>query len=302
VLLLGSEKDLPSTSVAADLVADPDGKLQAEVCRAVFDAVQKVTTQPYDAVICWAESDEELSGIIRLRKAKPEIPILVVSSRDESQFGELARRMGASRVLSRNRNLSATLGSAALALEALDLARKANSWSREIHSRARQVQKLVKETGSLVRQARSGTAAPSSSVFVPLVVEDDSLQAHLMTRAFAKARIEAPLPILTSGEEAIEYLGGSGKYSDRGLHPLPSIVLCDVNLPGKSGLDVLRWIKSTPALRDLRVVLLSSMPAPEHVNQAYESGAEAYLTKPTSYAALVELVSGLRGGARRFAR
>jgi CheY-like chemotaxis protein len=129
---------------------------------------------------------------------------------------------------------------------------------------------------------------------LPLLVEDEADQALLLVRAFHKADVFAPLPLMKSGEEAIRYLSGAAPFQNRSRFPLPTLVLLDVNLPGISGLDVLDWIKGEPSLRTLRVVMLSSSSDPVTVNRAYAAGADAFLTKPTSFGALVALVEGLQ--------
>ena len=75
------------------------------------------------------------------------------------------------------------------------------------------------------------------SRFVPLLVEDDPDHAYLIGRAFETASIALPLPILKSGEEAVDYLSGKGAYQDRIRYPLPSVLILDGALPLKSGLD-----------------------------------------------------------------
>jgi len=132
------------------------------------------------------------------------------------------------------------------------------------------------------------------STLLPLLVEDEPDQALLMVRAFHKADVFAPLPLMKSGEETIRYLSGEPPFQNRVRFPLPSLVILDVNLPGISGLDVLEWIKSQTSLRGLRVVMLSSSSDPANVNRAYAAGADAFLTKPTSFGALVALVEGLQ--------
>jgi len=71
-------------------------------------------------------------------------------------------------------------------------------------------------------------------------------------------------------------------------------VLLDYNLPGISGEGVLEWIKTQPSLRAVRVVMISSHRDPDAINRAYEAGADAFLTKPAGFGALVELVEGLQ--------
>lgn len=76
--------------------------------------------------------------------------------------------------------------------------------------------------------------------------------------------------------------------------PNPSLLILDLHLPGQSGLDVLRWVREQPRLKQLPVVLLSSDVDPELCRRAYESGVNCFLVKPTKFNELVELVKGLK--------
>jgi len=78
--------------------------------------------------------------------------------------------------------------------------------------------------------------------------------------------------VVEDGQEAVEYLGGAGKYADRGQFPMPCLVLLDLKLPVKSGHDVLRWIQRQPGLEALVVIVLSSSREKNDVDTAYQLG------------------------------
>jgi DNA-binding response OmpR family regulator len=118
--------------------------------------------------------------------------------------------------------------------------------------------------------------------------------ALLMVRAFQRADVYAPLPLLKTGEEAIAYLSAAAPFENRDRFPLPSLLILDCNLPKKSGLDVLEWIGTRPELSRMPVVMLSSSTDPNQINRAYELGVKSYLVKPTGFSGLVELLLGLR--------
>jgi len=126
------------------------------------------------------------------------------------------------------------------------------------------------------------------------VVEDNLDDALLMIRAFARADIHTPLPILKSGDEAIAYLAEASSSDSRLRLHGPSLVLLDLELPGKSGFEVLAWIRRQPMLRRLPVVILSTSSDLDRVYRAYELGANSYLVKPATLKDLVELVSGVQ--------
>ena len=132
------------------------------------------------------------------------------------------------------------------------------------------------------------------SAFTLLLVEDDSNDVLLMKRAFEKAKIASALRIVRNGEEAINYLEGKGDHSDRSRSPLPSLILLDLNLPLKSGHEVLDWVKRHPRLRSIPVIVLTSSKQNDDMQRAYQSGANSYIIKPVGLANLAEMVQTLR--------
>jgi len=126
-----------------------------------------------------------------------------------------------------------------------------------------------------------------------LLVEDNPRDAELIQRAFKQARMANPINIVNDGAEAMDYLSGAGIYADRAQHPLPFLVLLDLNLPKVSGLEVLQWIRTQPALEKLCVVILTSSREPAETERAYALGANSYLHKPGNFEQLVMLMNGL---------
>jgi CheY-like chemotaxis protein len=128
-----------------------------------------------------------------------------------------------------------------------------------------------------------------------LLVEDTEEDVLLIHRAFLKANILNPLQVVRSGEDAIEYLQGTGRFSNRAEFPLPSLVLLDLKMKGIDGFEVLRWIRQQPDLTRLRVVVLTSSNAVSDVNLAYQLGANSFLVKPVDFDRLVEISQALKG-------
>ena len=128
---------------------------------------------------------------------------------------------------------------------------------------------------------------------VILVVEDDPNDILLIQRAFEKARILNPLRTVSNGDEAVAYLSGDGPYADRLAFPYPVLVLLDLKLPRRSGLEVLAWIRSEPRLKRLPIVVLTSSKESIDINRAYDLGANSYLVKPVGFDSLLELVKSL---------
>ena len=127
-----------------------------------------------------------------------------------------------------------------------------------------------------------------------LLVEDNEDDVFLMTRALKSAGILNKLYVVEDGQQAIDYLSGTGKYSDRTNHPFPVIVFLDLKLPIKRGLDVLAWIKTRPEFETLVVVVLTSSNEPFDLKEAYRLGAKSYVVKPPTAAQLLDLAKAFK--------
>ncbi len=130
---------------------------------------------------------------------------------------------------------------------------------------------------------------------VILLAEDREDEVMLLRRAFAKANFLNPLHVVSNGEEAIAYLQGEGKYSNRDEYPLPSLLLLDLKMPRINGFEVLEWIRQQPSLNALRVVVLTASDEMRDVNRAYQLGANSFLVKPVDFAHFVEVTQALKG-------
>ena len=127
---------------------------------------------------------------------------------------------------------------------------------------------------------------------IVLYVEDEENDRILMQLAFEKAGLETALRMVSHGQEAIDFLSGSGPFRQRELYPLPAVVLLDLNLPGMPGFEVLKWIRRHPAHRELPVVVFTSSAREEDRDRARELGANEFVQKPL-------MPSGFQTMARR---
>jgi len=126
-----------------------------------------------------------------------------------------------------------------------------------------------------------------------LLVEDDPNDIMLFRRAKDKTNLANPLQVVEDGEAAVAYLSGQGQYADRNRYPLPALVLLDLKLPRKSGLEVLAWLREQPGLRRVPVVVLTSSKESTDVGLAYDLGANSYLVKPVAFDNLLEMIKAL---------
>ncbi len=127
-----------------------------------------------------------------------------------------------------------------------------------------------------------------------LLADDDENGAFLTTRAFQKAGVLHPITVVRDGDAAIEYLGGTGRYTDRRAHPLPCLLLLDQKLPGRSGLEVLEWLRTKSPFCTLPVLLLSASTFDGDIQTAYLLGANGYLVKPSEFEALVAMAKAIK--------
>ena len=127
-----------------------------------------------------------------------------------------------------------------------------------------------------------------------LLVEDEPNDVFLMKRAMKKAAILNPLQVAGNGQEAVDYLSGTGKFSDRTEFPIPSLVFLDLKLPYKNGFEVLTWIRSQSHLDTTLVMVLTSSSEERDIAECYRLGARTFLVKPPTPAMLTELMVSLK--------
>ncbi len=128
-----------------------------------------------------------------------------------------------------------------------------------------------------------------------LLVEDNRMDVELTLDAFREARLLNAIHVAPNGQDALDYLFGEGKYTDRTRFPLPSLVLLDLKLPGIDGFEVLRRIKSTPMLKRLPVIILTSSKEEGDRAFSYDNGANSYLVKPVSFDGFLDVVRKIEG-------
>src|SRR5688572_23473305 len=112
-----------------------------------------------------------------------------------------------------------------------------------------------------------------------LLVDDDADAVILFERAYQRAGITHPFAVAESADNAIAYLSGEGRYADRAVYPMPALILLDIKMPGRTGFDVLEWIRKNSGVSAMRVVMLTGSPYIADVNRAYRLGANSYVTK-----------------------
>jgi CheY-like chemotaxis protein len=123
-----------------------------------------------------------------------------------------------------------------------------------------------------------------------LVADDDDDDRMFIRKAWAKERAPEALRFVENGEELTDYLNHLGKYGDPALSPRPSMILLDLNMPKKDGREALREIKANPELRQIPIIILTTSRADEDICGSYDLGANSYISKPVTFAALVDVM------------
>jgi len=120
-----------------------------------------------------------------------------------------------------------------------------------------------------------------------LLVEDNEDDVIMTMEAFADARISNDIHVVRDGDEALSYLRQKGNYVDVNQ---PGIILLDINLPKKNGMEVLEEIKADDTLRHIPIIMLTTSDRDEDIVRSFSNGACSYITKPVGFSDFVEVV------------
>jgi two-component system, response regulator len=126
-----------------------------------------------------------------------------------------------------------------------------------------------------------------------LLVEDNPSDIELTKRAFARGHISNELVVVTDGQQALDYLFGTGNFSGRKIKELPTITLLDIKLPKYDGLEVLRRIRENERTRRMPVVMLTSSDEERDIATSYDLGVNSYIRKPVDFNQFVESIQQL---------
>jgi CheY-like chemotaxis protein len=132
-------------------------------------------------------------------------------------------------------------------------------------------------------------SVPFGSQAIILLAEDDPDDVLLMKLAFRRAGLTNPVHVVTSGEDAIEYLKGALEAKSSGW-PVPLLISLDINMPFATGFEVLDWIRAQHALDEVPVVVMSQSDRGKDANRAVQLGARSYLVKPACFDGLVGMM------------
>lgn len=123
-----------------------------------------------------------------------------------------------------------------------------------------------------------------------VVADDDQSAVELLREAFERASLTCDLDAVFSGQQLLDYL----RKEDAAVEERPSLILLDLNMPGKDGRQTLTEIKADPDLRDIPIIIMTSSELDEDVETSYQCGVNAYLKKPSVFADLVKMTSAIK--------
>lgn len=126
-----------------------------------------------------------------------------------------------------------------------------------------------------------------------LLVEDNPDDEELTLRALARNKIGNKVVVVRDGQEALEWLDGTGAHADRDANDVPALILLDLKLPKVDGLEVLRHVRHTPRTAIVPVVILTSSKEDRDRAEGYYGGANSYVQKPVDFTSFVDAVRQL---------
>lgn len=126
-----------------------------------------------------------------------------------------------------------------------------------------------------------------------LLVEDNPDDVALTLNAFERAKIRHHVEVALDGDEALDYLFGTGRYAGKEPNRPPAVILLDVNLPRIRGTEVLRRLRSDPRTELIPTVMLTTSREDSDVEESYRYGANSYIRKPVNFQEFVAVVEDL---------
>jgi CheY-like chemotaxis protein len=135
-------------------------------------------------------------------------------------------------------------------------------------------------------------AKPARSYTI-LMADDDAEDCLLVQDALREIDHVHELRFVRDGEELLDYLWRRGAYQAARQAPRPDLVLLDLKMPKKDGRETLRELKADPRLQTIPIVVLTTSTARDDIDFCYRLGVNSYITKPSTFRGLVDLLASL---------
>jgi len=142
-------------------------------------------------------------------------------------------------------------------------------------------------------EAFSSLHSRSGLIIALVVVEDNEAHAELVIRGMRDQQVANRIHHVPDGEKALDYLFRKGAYTDQKVNPRSNLILLDLRLPRIDGLDVLKTVKTTPELKRIPVVILTSSDAESDIAKSYDYHANSYVVKPLDFKTFTKLMKDL---------
>lgn len=123
-----------------------------------------------------------------------------------------------------------------------------------------------------------------------LLIEDSDEDFEAFIRIIRKSSLTNPIFRCTNGDDALDFLYHSGKYTEYQKAPRPGIILLDLNLPGTDGREVLEQIKQDNTLKTIPVIVFTTSSNPKDIDACYQYGANGYIIKPIDVKKLIKAI------------
>jgi two-component system response regulator len=149
--------------------------------------------------------------------------------------------------------------------------------------------KLVLYTSHQIEPIDEGRKTIGMDQYI-LLVEDNPDDVALTMRAFQKHKLSNSIVVVRDGEEALDFLFGTGQYEGRNTERPPEVILLDLRLPKIDGMEALRQIRADMRTRLIPVVMLTTSQEQEDLLGSYALGANSYIRKPVDFTAFIESV------------
>ncbi len=123
-----------------------------------------------------------------------------------------------------------------------------------------------------------------------LLIEDNPAEVRLAREVFKGSSLTKDITVVSNGEDAIMFLRKTGNFSET---PYPDLILLDLKLPGKTGIDVLKYVKSDESINHIPIVVLTSSRDEGDIKECYRHCANCYVVKPTNFTQFKEIVKSI---------
>lgn len=261
-------------------------QVEAFVAPRMADAadVLRAAAPPLQAVVCTVDRPDELSAVVRARKARRDVPVLMLTPILDPGFRALGEQLGASRVADKDEPERAVDLVTAL-LRAAE-ARRSVERRRALIG---EITTLARRNRELLGMALGFVAGTEPGDFKVLVVAEEAVQARRLVRQLQRAGLPPCAHATSSAAQARAYLDGQGDYARRDRYPLPTLVICDLHLKD-DGPGFIRDLKADPRFSGVGVLSFSGSGRTADAEAAYAAGTDAFVGKPLGDVQLAEIV------------